>query len=132
MNKPVANLCGLEKGEKYFLLYYMRGMILHVEKEISMSTSQSWGETYYSHPHSEDYCCPGCGWDWLGDQEYCRFVVGFSTALAVEASFLREEKAGGVVIECKACFQKFWFHATPAMVRALRLVIEQWPKDVAE
>lgn len=92
-----------------------------------MELLRSWGVAYSSAmPHSATYDCPECGWGvgigQLIAKSMIPYMVGFSTVLRKNNEF-----PGGLIIECPACFCKFWFHLPQSNIDVLKY-LNAWPQ----
>ncbi len=95
-----------------------------------MATYRSWGEMYQDQAYARDWQCPHCGWAWMEDSEYLKYVVGFATELGRPPAFIgASSRVGGVIVECKRCFQKFWCHVIETMVQTMAIDDDRWPKS---
>jgi hypothetical protein len=91
-----------------------------------MSTFLKWGVSPDQARKSEDWRCPGCGWDAKKNPR----ILGASVAGFAEIEPLTDgyiKKIGVLVIECPECSERFRFHVDESFLISIINFIDHWP-----
>ncbi len=96
-------------------------------------TLKTWGIPYQSGnpdmPHSMDYKCLECGWNYASVNHYDD-VVGCAVLNKPEYGMLEgTKKVAIMIIECPECFSKFWIHMMQNTTEFIMENSTNWPED---
>ena len=102
---------------------------------------KAWGESYHSGIKRGDAAtCPECGWYIMSlpndhDQRSLEIlnrnldsIIGFTTEQPAQTKGFSNDRIGIVIMECKSCFQKFWYHITKSGYDVYKIQCPKWPK----
>ena len=94
---------------------------------------KTWGIPYQfgnpDMPHSMDYQCLECGWNYYATVDHYDNVVGCHMLSVPEYGVLEGIKRVIMIIECPNCFSKFWIHMMQNTAKFIMENSTNWPED---
>lgn len=96
-------------------------------------TLRSWGVQYQPNdidiPHSYDYQCLKCGWNYFSVKNYDNIVGFHKLDVPQYGILLGLKKIGILIIECPKCFSRFWIHIMESSAEFIMENSSDWPED---